>query len=425
MKRTKVLVSAYACNPASLLQLHPGEDIVGWMLVKQISRFHDVWVLTEAYNREAVEEALNKKKLDNVRFEFIRLPFNLRLLYKFAIGERIYYFLWQIWAWQKAKKLHKTIYFDVAHHVTFNNDWIPSFIGAYLPVPFIWGPVGGGQRTPKSFYKAYPLRGKIADRIRLFGQWIGRHLLIPRQRLIQRARAILVCNEETKNNMPEKYTDKIYYFPVNGILTSELHSNLKERELNSPFTLITAGRMIHWKNFRLAVKVFAEFAEEIPESRFYIIGDGPERAELMSLAAQRNVEDRVIFISWLPQRELFGKMRESDVFLYPSLREGGGAVIVEAMACGLPVICLDNAGPGFHVQKEWGIKIEPRDPEYVKCEMLRALIFLSHNEDLCRKLGNAARKRIEDFYVWDRQGERLEEIYKERVLYNTGNSHEH
>ena len=105
-------------------------------------------------------------------------------------------------------------------------------------------------------------------------------------------------------------------------------------------------------------------------------------------------------------------MRESDVFLFPSFRDGGGAVVVEAMASGIPVVCLDTGGPGFHIQKEWGIKIAPKDPELVTNEMAHALEKLYLDKDLRMKMGRAARKRAEEFYLWDRLGERMQEIYQ-------------
>jgi glycosyltransferase involved in cell wall biosynthesis len=85
------------------------------------------------------------------------------------------------------------------------------------------------------------------------------------------------------------------------------------------------------------------------------------------------------------------------------------------MASGLPVICLDTGGPGFHIQDEWGIKIKPKSPEYVVSEMAKALEGLYLDRDLRERLGRAARKRAEEFYLWDRLGERLMKIYEEAL----------
>ncbi|MBU1474579.1 MAG: glycosyltransferase family 4 protein [Acidobacteria bacterium] len=409
----KVLISAYAFNPSGSLNLHPGEDIVGWKLVEQIARFHEVTVITHTFNRKDVEDWRGRGKLANVRVEYTALPFGLRaFFYRTEIGQRIYYYLWQKAAWSRAKKLHHKGSFDLAHHITFNNDWIPSVIGARIDVPFVWGPIGGGQRTPASFMKLYPKLSRMADAVRLCGQWSGRRLLPTRRKNVKRARAILVCNEETKMKMPAVYRNKVVYFPVNGMAEKDVAAEPSGRSSGPSLTVLCVGRLIHWKNFKTAVDVFSDFRKKVPEAELKIIGSGPEEEKLRERVEELGLTDRVSFVSWLPREELLEHMRQADVFLHPALREGGGAVIVEAMACGLPVICLDNAGPGFHIQNRWGIKIEPRSPEYVRTAMTDALLDLHRNPERRRLIGEAALERVRKVYLWDRQGERMEDLYR-------------
>jgi glycosyltransferase involved in cell wall biosynthesis len=222
---------------------------------------------------------------------------------------------------------------------------------------------------------------------------------------------ILVCNRETKDKIPERFKSKVQYFPVTGIGSDVLNLSHEGRKDQEIFRVITTGRLVHWKNFAEALKAFHLFSKSHEESQFFIVGDGPEKDRLLALSAGLNLEDKVRFISWLPQDELFEKMSKSDVFLYPSLREGGGAVVIEAMASGLPVICLDAAGPGFHIRKDWGVKIEPKDPGYVVDKMAAALKMFYRDEKLRREMGRKAFERAKDYYLWERLGERLQEIY--------------
>ena len=115
----------------------------------------------------------------------------------------------------------------------------------------------------------------------------------------------------------------------------------------------------------------------------------------------------------MPRNEFLKELASCELFLFPSLRDGGGAVVVEAMAAGKPVICLDIAGPGFHIENEWGIKIKPRSPGQAIPEMDKALEKLYFDEELRVRLGEAARERAEKFYHWDRLGENLFKIYQE------------
>jgi len=138
----RVLISAYACNKGGDLSLHPGEDLVGWQIATKVARNHEVWVLTEEYN---------KVKHDvvppNMHIVYIRIPFLFEILYKIDFLRRIYYYLWQIKAYFVGRKLDKMYNFDIVHHLTFGNDWMPSFVGAFLGKPFLWGPIGGGQKN--------------------------------------------------------------------------------------------------------------------------------------------------------------------------------------------------------------------------------------------------------------------------------------
>ncbi len=94
-------------------------------------------------------------------------------------------------------------------------------------------------------------------------------------------------------------------------------------------------------------------------------------------------------------------MRRSDVLLFPSLRDGGGAVVVEAMACGLPVVCLDVGGPGFHVREGVGTKVGPGRPDAVAAELAAALGRFWCDPGLRDRLG--------------RLGERLRGIYEDAL----------
>jgi glycosyltransferase involved in cell wall biosynthesis len=412
----KVLVSAYACNPAGSLKLHPGEDLTGWRLVEQLARFYDLWVVTHQYNKAGISEARAGTPLPNIQFIFVELSKALKWLYRIEFGQRIYYYLWQIKAWRVARKLHREVRFDAAHHLTFGNDWIPSFIGAFLPVPFLWGPVGGGQRTPKPLLKEYSLYGRFAESARNCAQSVGRRMLV-RKRCLKKARAVLVCNRETQARMPRKYQDKILYFPVNGIAAEDFMDGLPEPRRNGQrFKVITAGRLHRLKGFSLAVEAFGAFAEKHPESEMVIIGAGPEGGRISGLISRLGLEDKVRILPWLPRREVLANMRSSDVFLFPSFRDGGGAVVVEAMGSGIPVVVLDSGGPGAHVEEAWGIKVTPKSRDSVIKGMASALETLCADDALRHRLGATGRKRALEFYVWDRLGDRLQEIYREFLI---------
>ncbi len=407
-----MLVSAYACNPLATEESYPGEAVLGWNLIKQLNRFHDVSVLTRAYNRKGIEAAVKLGEITDIKFYYLTLPKFLSELKQNFLGFSLYYLIWQIKAYFFAKRLCKKNSYNFFHHITFNNDWMPSFIGAFLPLPFIWGPMGGGQKVPRSFKGTIHWKNRINQNLRLAGQWFWRETWF-RRSCVKKALAILVCNTDTEDKIKTN-EKKVYFYPVNGISTEELRFYSKTQDEKPPhFGVIYAGRLDAIKGINLGIDAFHIFSLKYPESHFKIIGTGPEKERLEKLRSSLNLQDRVEFIPWLEREELFRQLSLSDVLLFSSFRDGGGQVILEAMACGKPVIGLNVGGPGFHIQKDWGIKIEPKNPQYTIQEMAKALQSLYLNRELRIKMGEAGRRRIEEFYLWERLGDQLQNIYQE------------
>jgi len=409
-KRLRVLACAFACSPGGCRGLGDGEAVLGWNIVKQLARFHEVWVLTHIWNREGIEAS--EAKLDpNVQICYFDAPRGFRFLRRLQGAFQIYAYLWQIKAYFVARRLHKQNRFDLFHHVTYANDWMASHIGALLPVPYVRGPGGGAQRTPKGFLHEYRFRDRVWERIRSAGQRVLRSdpFFVLGQR---RARAILVCNREALEALPAKWEKKALHFPVNGVTADDFAADSPPGSSDGRFQVFSAGKLLHWKGFGLAVRAFSRFAGKHPEAEFVIAGDGPELPRLQALVQELGIEGKVRFERWLPRQEVLSRMSASDVFLYGSIREGGGAIVVEAMAAGAPVVCLDSSGPGIHITDECGVKIRPESPGQVEREMAAALEKLYADPELRRRLGRAARQRAEQVYHWDRQGERLLQIYQ-------------
>jgi glycosyltransferase involved in cell wall biosynthesis len=406
-----VLVSAYACNPLATEDSYPGEAILGWNLVRQLSRRHRLWVITRAYNLEAIERAQKNGEADHVVFHYLSLPKAFSGLLRNFFGFRVYYLFWQIQAYRVARRLHGKVGFDVFHQITFNNDWMPSFTGALLPIPFLWGPVGGGQRVPPGLLKEMSFKNRALERARMLGQWFWRHSYF-RNRGVRKAAAILVCNQETKVKLLP-YSRRIFFFPVNGISPDDFcQESVAVPHPEGRFRILFAGRLDPIKGLGLGLRAFEIFKEKFPQTVLEIVGSGPEEIPLRKFVAARGMQSNVCFMPWLPRLELIRKMEQCDIFLFPSLRDGGGAVVVEAMSAGKPVIGLDSGGPGFHIRPEWGLKILPRNPGQVVRDLAGALEKLCLDEGLRSRLGRAARERAREFYVWDRLGQRLFDIYE-------------
>jgi len=414
--RPKVLASAYACHPNPATAHFPGEAILGWHLAKEIAGFADLHLITWAYNREGVEGTLTDRDGRPAKVHYVDLPPQLYRAFRDRhLGARIYYYFWQRAAAKSAKELYRREGFDLFHQITFSNDWMPSFIAPALPVPFIWGPIGGGQRVPGELMGTLARRDRGQERSRTFLQSLWR-ATPARRRCARKASAILVCNKETKGVL-SRWEEKIVDFPVNGISREDIVAETPSPVGRDGFRLLFVGRFDPIKGLPLAFKALRILLEICPAATLELVGEGPERPRLEALAARLNIADRLIWTPWSPRSEIFARMRRSDVFLFPSLRDGGGAVVVEAMASGLPVVCLDLAGPGLHIRDGWGIKVPSGRPDAVAAGLAGALGRFWCDPGLRVRMGRAARERAASFYEWTRLGETLRGIYRDALAW--------
>ena len=174
MERLKILVSAYAFNPKAETATDFDRGILGWNLVDRLRRYYDIWVITHNDNSEAILDALSAGALPKVNIHFVNRPKCWRFFRKSAMGQWFCHFFWQRKAWKYARDLHDKINFDAFHQLTPEFDWVPSFAGAYLPVPFIWGPLGGGESPPPGFNSESSLFYRWRNAWHLFRQWLWR-----------------------------------------------------------------------------------------------------------------------------------------------------------------------------------------------------------------------------------------------------------
>lgn len=214
MKSLKVLISAYACKPNE-----GSEPGVGWNTIREIVKYHQVWVLTRLDNQSVIEAELEQNPIPNLHFIYCQLPFWAK---SWKSTRPHHYYLWQIYAYFVARKLNTQVGLDVAHHVTYVRYWSPSFL-SFLPIPFIWGPVGGGEALPKGFIKDFSLRGKIYETLRYIAHIIGEH--DPFTRLTAKKSTIVrAVSHDTANRLYNIGVKKLEVYSALGLTQQEIDS---------------------------------------------------------------------------------------------------------------------------------------------------------------------------------------------------------
>jgi glycosyltransferase involved in cell wall biosynthesis len=329
----KILAFAYACEP------HKGsEPGAGWVWARMLAGLGETWVVTRANNREPIEAALSDlPERDRLRFVYVDLPRWARFWKRGQRGVRIYYLLWQIAAVRHARRLSRRERFDLVWHLTMANIWMGTLAPRIHGV-FVYGPVGGGARTPWRLIPSLGIRGAFYELSRTVISAAARYINPLARMAWRRAALVLVQNPETRAWLPRRHRTKAVVFP-NAVL--EEHPHGQRRRRSGPPTALFAGRLLPSKGLALAIRAM----ELLPGWSLVICGEGRDEARLRRLAMRSGVDGRVKLRGWVSRIELQRVMREeADVFLFPSYHEQAGWAVAEALAAGLPVVCLDRGG---------------------------------------------------------------------------------
>ena len=327
----RVLISAYACEPGK-----GSEPGAGWNWALAAAHNHEVWVLTRANNRASIEQALTRRNMPPLHVVYLDFPRWARFWKRGGRGVRLYYVLWQLLAAREARRLHREHTFDLVHHITFANAWLPA-LAAVPDAPFVLGPVGGGPRVPLRLYGVLGPRGALRELLLVGGRWLSRVNPLTRGGW-KRAAVILVQNEETRAALPRRYRHKARVRP-NASIEEPLLASQAEK-LGRP-TAICAGRLLPWKGVSLAILAL----RALPAWRLLVVGSGPGDASLRRLVARHDLGERVEFIPWLPQSELWLRLASCRAMILPSLRDDASFISVEAQALGVPVVAFGRGGP--------------------------------------------------------------------------------
>jgi glycosyltransferase involved in cell wall biosynthesis len=248
--------------------------------------------------------------------------------------------------------------------------------------------------------RSYPLRGKIADSLRALSTFLTK--FDPMVQLCLRHAAVIFCaTKETLACVPMSEQSKCA-FSQHTSATEKLIQH--EPPANPPTPrFLYVGRLLYWKGIHLALQAFAQVFQRHPESVLTIHGRGPERQWLHEMAERLGVAGAV---NWsernVTEEQLLNLYREHTAFIFPSMHDSCGAVIIEALAQGLPVICLDTGGPGQILPNQCGFKIAvaQRGQAEVVSDLASAMLQFAENPDLRKEMSSLALTAAREI-TWD------------------------
>lgn len=389
----KILLSAFAFAPN--VGSEPG---VGWRWALELAKQHQVTVVTDVTRRELVE-ADGVQVPSNVGVVYFR-PAWLRSMPLNSTTAQVLYTLWQFGLLGFARRLHRDRGFDLAIHATYGVFRHPSFLG-YLGIPFVFGPLGGGEDAPLALKRSIRGREKLKELLRtalnkaaLFDPFLWA--------AYARASLILVKTEDTRRALPWPFRRRAIVYPEIGFDASDGVIPPARGE-DEPLRVLFAGRLLGWKGAHLAIRAVALALERGVDVEFTLLGKGPFEPELRRVAIAAGIHDRIRWVSQLPQQELFALYRSMHCLLFPSLHDSSGNVVLEAQANGLPVICLDLGGPATLVNGATAVVVGTHGlcEEGVVDELAKAVARLANDEPGRFAMGKAAIANVSETMTWN------------------------
>lgn len=407
MKSLKVLiVSEHASNTFG------GEAVLPlnyFMMLSQ--RDIDTYLITHERARKNLEsiKSINQNNIiyipDTLIHKFLYrvgsfLPDRISLITTGALM----HLLTQIYQWYLAKKAINQKGINIIHEPSPVSPKQPSLMFG-LGVPVVIGPMNGGMSFPATFeFMASKLEQYMYGFVRFFSSISN--LLIPGKFF---ADVLLVANNRTSLALPTFRLGKVKGLVENGVMSV---IDTKKKSISTDINILFVGRLVDWKTVDIVIDAVSLCKNT--NIKFNIVGDGPQRFILEKQAAQKS-SGKVIFYGQVPHAEVNQHYDDADIFVLPSVRECGGAVVLEAMSRGLPVIVTNWGGPADYVTAETGILIDPISREYMVEQFSKYIDILADDVLLREKLGVAAILHVKRHFLWEDKITEMIDIYQSLV----------
>lgn len=407
-----ILLGAYACEPNK-----GSEPEVGWQMSNEIAKVlpNDlVFVITRHNNKKVIEQ---EGYPNNLKFYYYDLPKLVSFWKKGSWGIRTYYYLWMIGAALFMKK--QNIIFDIVHHVTFVNDWLPSFFALLKKRnnKFIWGPIGSHDPIAVKFLDGKKRR--ILERFRIFLQLFFRNLDPAFHYCKAKSDYIIGINENVKDKLRLKTDNCFIAEPAIGMKNSMVKKIKRSENSHDTFLIVSIGRLLYIKNFKLTILAFSEFLKNNPNvvnAKLRIIGDGKDRRSLGALVQKNDIVKSVEFVGKIPLHKVQKHFAQADIFLFPTL-ENAGFVILEAMSNALPLVAMDYGGPQQFIKHNIDKQLVSSDQLYdiIVKELAKNLERFYFDKKVRRQVGEQNRQDVLDHFTWEAKTRKIKEIYNEVI----------
>jgi glycosyltransferase involved in cell wall biosynthesis len=402
------------CNPD-----WPSLPVVGYKFAREISKYADVTLVTQIRNQPNLDrDGCGNAKLVYINTEEFAAPLHKLIVmlrggqqdtgWTVSTGLSYFHSLYYEWKiWQKYRKALRAGEYDIVHRLTPMTPTHPSLMAMFSPVPFILGPLNGGLPWPEAFQAELQREREWLSYLRNIYKFLPFV-----KSTYMKADAILAAFAHTIADLPKAARSKMINYPEVGIDPNLFSTPVRAEK--ERMTILYAGRLVPYKLPEVVVRTFANSAI-LRQHRLVVVGEGPERERLEAIVAENNLESCVEIVGRKPQSEVGALMREADIFAFPSIRELGAGVVIEAMACGMAPVVVDYGGPADLVQPGCGVKIQMGNLDQLVQRFTHELEQLVQNPEQVTAYGQAAHQHAMQYYSWEAKADQMLAIYQQLI----------
>ncbi len=407
MSPLRILVLAPDCNPESVTTPQ-----IAYAHAEALSRLHSVTLVARAANEQPIRragggfhaiEAIHVPGLDRL------YGWALRHIFKYDYGRQSLtaasyplQIAFEWCAWRQLKRRILLSDFDVVLRILPIVSVLPSPFAFFLrngPIPFVIGPLNGGLPWPEGF-------PQLDKQRREAGYWVsnlrGLYRYLPFARSTYRRAAAIIAGSSHTCAEFAAYRDKLFFVSGENGIDPALFNGPVRRPASreQKLRLIFVGRLVPFKACDIALRA-ASAVLRTGAAHFTVVGDGPEREGLQRLTKSLGIDNAVTFTGWLATSDAMAQFRQADVFVYPSLREFGGAVVFEALALGAVPVVADFGGPGDIVTPQVGYKIALTNEDDLILKLAELLKHLARDRSHLETLRQNGMAYARNNLTWD------------------------
>lgn len=417
--KPRVLIIAEAANPALT-----SAALVGWACTQAIAAEVDAHIVTEWRNRDdflraGLIEGKDFTAINNRRLQHLSWSLTNKLSGKgnfswslYALLSNLVYPFFERKLWKEFGPRLKAGEFDIVHRVLPLSPTTPSWIAPKLKkigVPFVLGPLNGGVPWPKGFEELRRNERDAAGKLRVL------YKLTPGLKSSREcSSAILTASRTTLNEMPASIHSRCVFIPENAIDLTKFPLTPREAvstEAGRPLRLSFVGRLVALKGIDMLLEAAGPLLRS-GAATLDIIGDGPERARLQSMIEKEGLSSAVRMEGWIDHAKLGDRLRQSDLFVFPSIREFGGGAVLEAMALGIPPVVLNHGGPPELVPPGTGFVLPMTTREDIVSRLRELLTKISSDRESLAEAGKRAQAHVREFYTWEAKAKQISQVYE-------------